>query len=460
LLGYSQEELLSKTVSEINPAMSVENWRIKWEQLRLNGSLSYEGIFITKDGRRVPVDITLNYLALEGEECGYAFARDITERKQAEARLLESEQHFRDLLSNIKQVAVIIDRQGNISFCNNFLLELTGWQHEEVIGQKWFDIFLPDKICEQVKAIFEEAIQLGTAPAQYENAIVTRQGQQRLIVWSNTVLRNENGQIIGVASLGNDVTEQKKLQAQLTQSRKMESVGNLAGGVAHEFNNMLNVILGYTELSLEKTVPSSSLHHQLLQIQVAAKRSEKFTKQLLGYARKQQIYPKIINLNVTIEQEMLQMLRKVIGDNIDLNWKPKSNLWSVKIDSCQINQLLANLCANARDAITGIGKVTIETDNVYLDEFYCENHPGAAMGEQVLLTVSDDGRGIDKDHINNVFEPFFTTKSFGPNAGLGLATVYGIVKQNNGYISVSSELGQGTTFKIYLPRHTDHIEVV
>ena len=247
--------------------------------------------------------------------------------------------------------------------------------------------------------------------------------------------------------------EKEKLQAQLTQAQKMESVGRLAGGVAHDFNNMLGVILGHTELALEWAEENSDIYSDLKEIQTAAQRSADLTKQLLTFARKQIIEPKMLNLNQTIKQ-MITMLQRLIGEDIDLLWKPCEALWPVKMDPSQIDQILANLCVNARDAITDVGKITIETAMVSFDEAYCNEHVGFIPGDFVLLGVSDNGSGMDKKTLSNLFEPFFTTKEMGKGTGLGLATVYGIVKQNKGFINVYSEPGQGSTFKIYLPRHT------
>ena len=224
-----------------------------------------------------------------------------------------------------------------------------------------------------------------------------------------------------------------------------------AGGVAHDFNNMLGVILGHVEFALEEAEKNQNLYSDLKEIQKAAKRSADITKQLLAFARKEIISPKQIDLNDTVES-MLNMLRRLIGENIDLVWKPSAHLWPVKMDPTQIDQILANLCINARDAIAGVGKLTIETVRHTFDEEYCNEHPGFIPGDFVLPAVSDNGCGMDKDTLDNLFEPFFTTKEVGKGTGLGLATIYGIVKQNNGFINVYSEPGQGSTFKIYLPR--------
>jgi len=247
--------------------------------------------------------------------------------------------------------------------------------------------------------------------------------------------------------------ERETLQAQLNQIQKMESVGRLAGGVAHDFNNMLGVILGHTEMALLKADPAQPLCSDLQEISKAAERSATLVRQLLAFARKETIAPKVLDLNKTVEG-MLTMLGRLIGEDIHLAWLPGSRVWPTKMDPSQIDQILTNLCVNARDAIGGVGKVTIETANAVFDENYSAKHAGFVPGEFVLLAVSDDGCGMDRETRDKIFEPFFTTKEIGKGTGLGLATVFGIVKQNNGFINVYSEPGQGTTFKIYLPRHS------
>jgi two-component system sensor histidine kinase EvgS len=229
----------------------------------------------------------------------------------------------------------------------------------------------------------------------------------------------------------------------------MESVGRLAGGVAHDFNNMLNVIMGYTEMLMDEADPAS--REDLQEILTAARRSAEITRQLLAFARKQTIAPKVLDLNDTVGN-LLKMLGRLIGEDIDLAWLPKADLHPVKIDPTQVDQILANLCVNSRDAIEGVGKITIETNNVFFNEEYCQDHAGFKPGAYVMLAVSDDGSGMDRELQENIFEPFFTTKGVGKGTGLGLATVYGIVKQNEGFINVYSEPGKGTTIKIYLPR--------
>ena len=261
-----------------------------------------------------------------------------------------------------------------------------------------------------------------------------------------------------IANLTWDIIEKKrtedersKLEVQLQQAQKMESVGRLAGGVAHDFNNMLMVIIGHAELAMSKLTAETPLLEELRQIRSAAQRSADLTSQLLAFARQQPVVPRIMNLNQAVDG-MHKMLRRLIGEDIDLIWKPGDKLWLVKIDPTQVDQILANLVVNARDAISGVGSVSIETRNVVLDEHYCLQHVGCTPGEYVILSVNDTGKGMDSETVQHIFEPFFTTKAAGKGTGLGLSMVYGAIHQNQGFINVYSEPGLGTSFTVYLPR--------
>ena len=258
-----------------------------------------------------------------------------------------------------------------------------------------------------------------------------------------------------------DITEYKQyeaehelLQKQLIQAQKMESIGRLAGGVAHDFNNMLGIILGYTELILEQIDDQQPYYFALNEIQQAARRSTELTRQLLAFARKQTVAPKVVNLN-SIIQNTLTLLRRLIGEDIELEWLPAPDLGVTRIDPSQIDQILTNLCVNARDAIGNTGKVIIETHNRSFDEDYCAVHHDAAPGDYIMLAVSDTGCGMSPEIMSNLFEPFFTTKEMGKGTGLGLAMIYGVVKQNRGFLNVYSEPGKGSTFRVYLPRYND-----
>ncbi len=257
--------------------------------------------------------------------------------------------------------------------------------------------------------------------------------------------------------LTQEIKDREALQAQLVQAQKMESVGRLAGGVAHDFNNILSVIIGFSELAMERVTPDDPLHEDLQEILTAAGRSRDITHQLLTFARKETISPVILDLNACVEN-MLKILRRLIGEDINLTWLPDDHLLPVLMDRSQLEQILANLCINARDAIADVGNITIKTETKVMNN--CPiNHGDPQTGEYVLLRISDTGKGMDKETLDNIFEPFFTTKGVGQGTGLGLATVHGIIQQNNGFVNVYSEVGKGTTFTIYLPQQRGEIAV-
>jgi len=354
-------------------------------------------------------------------------------------------------------------RDSHILYINSAGRKMVGVRAQEDVTQlkiaelhpQWANKLLLDKI-------IPTAIRDGTWVG--ECAFLNRDGREIPVLMTLLAHKSPRGEVERFSTVSIDVTERKRaegekarLEAQLRQAQKMESVGRLAGGVAHDFNNMLGVILGHADLAMEQLGSAHPVRADLTEIQAAATRSAGLTRQLLAFARKQTIAPKVLDLNETVGG-MLTMLRRLIGEDIDLAWHPGANLWPVKVDPSQIDQILTNLCINARDAIADVGKVTIETGNATLDEDYCAHHAGFVPGAYVRLVASDDGCGMDKDTQAHLFEPFFTTKEMGKGSGLGLATVYGIVKQNQGFINVYSEPGQGTTFSIYLPRHVGKAE--
>ena len=334
---------------------------------------------------------------------------------------------------------------------------ILGYSSEEWTDLKfWIDHIHPDD--RQWAPAYCKTFTSQGRSHEFEYRFLTKEGEIR---WLRDVVsvETQDGKPVQLRGFMIDITdrrhaeeESRRLREQLVQSQKIESVGRLAGGVAHDFNNMLGVILGHADLLINTLPPDHALQVGLEEIRKAAQRSADITRQLLAFARKQSIAPKVLDLNDTVES-MLNMLRRLIGEGVNVSWRPGSELKSICVDPSQIDQVLANLCVNARDAIDGVGEVVIETDNVCVDQAYCARHAGSEPGEYVMLAISDDGGGMDKKTLANIFEPFFTTKGPGEGTGLGLATVYGIVKQNGGFIDVVSRPGEGTSFKAYLPQH-------
>ncbi|MCX5883122.1 MAG: response regulator [Deltaproteobacteria bacterium] len=375
---------------------------------------------------------------------------DVTERKQSEEALRESETRLRTLLRTIPDLVWLKDPKGIYLFCNSRFESFFGAKEKDIIGKTDYD-FVDKKLA----GFFREHDKIAMAkgkPINNEEEVTFADGHHETLDTIKTPMYRGDGQLAGVLGIGRNITDRVNLQAQLIQAQKMESVGRLAGGVAHDYNNALSVIIGFTELAMDKIDPAEPLQADLNEVLMAARHATDITRQLLAFARKQTIALEVLDLNENIEA-MLKMLRRLIGEDIDLAWLPGTGLWPVKMDPSQIDQILANLCVNARDAIVGVGKVNIETANKVFDSAYCADHVGFIPGEFVLMAISDNGCGMDKEILNNIFEPFFTTKDVGKGTGLGLATVYGIVKQNNGFINVYSEPGKGTTIKIYLPRY-------
>ncbi len=375
--------------------------------------------------------------------------REIGEQNQ---ELSERDEELRAIMAAVPDLLFVLDAEGyyvDIFAANPKLLVAS---KENLVGKSIHDA-IPEKVAKTLQAMIDKVVETQLIQdCEYELAIDGRPCcfAARLVPFIHQGVPSILGLSRDISDQKQAEREKKEMELKMRHVQKMEAVGQLAGGVAHDFNNMLGVILGHTELALLRLEKGEPLRSRLEDIQQAALRSADLTRQLLAFARKQTIAPKVLDLNTTIEG-MLKLLRRLIGEDVDLLWKPGHEIWPIKMDPSQIDQILVNLCVNSRDAIRGCGKVIIETGTASFDEDYCDHHAGFVVGDHVLLSVSDDGLGMDAETVSHIFEPFFTTKALGKGTGLGLATVYGIVKQNNGFINVYSEPGQGTTFKIYLP---------
>jgi two-component system cell cycle sensor histidine kinase/response regulator CckA len=369
---------------------------------------------------------------------------DINERKLAEERLrLQAA-----ALEATANAIVITDCQGMILWTNPAFTELTGYAAEEAFGHS--PRFLSSG--KHDHAFYKKLWQEITTGNTWQGEIVNRRKDGTLYTEEMTItpVHASGGEITHFVAIKQDVTKRKLLEDQFRQSQKMEAVGRLAGGVAHDFNNALAVITSYAELLQMKMPPDEPLRKHVQQVLKASDRAASLTRQLLAFSRKQTIEPSVLDLN-SIVTEVDKMLRRLIGEDIELSFKNGSDLKCVKADRGQVEQILMNLAVNARDAMPDGGKLVIETANVELDEIYVRQHPFAKTGRYVMLSVSDTGCGMNKEVQAHIFDPFFTTKEVGKGTGLGLSTVYGIVKQSDGHISVYSEVGKGATFRIYFP---------
>ncbi|MFZ0860904.1 MAG: PAS domain S-box protein [Candidatus Sulfotelmatobacter sp.] len=451
MLGYTHGEFVGKKLWEIGLFKDTAASRSAFSDLQTKGVIRYEDLPLeTKDGRRIEVEFVSNVYTVDGAQVVQCNIRDITERARAKEALKASETRHRSLFEGAVHGMYRATLEGRFVEVNPALVAMLGYSStEEVLKLDVSrDVFADPEGRDRLLQKWQQTNEFN----EFEEEVQWKRRDHGVIAvrLNGRVLRNEEETAEGVEVIAEDVTEQRALEEQLRQAQRIEAVGRLAGGMAHEFNNYLGIIMGYSELLAEEAEAGESLRRNVAEIKAATQRAASLTRQLLALSRRQLLEPKVLDIN-TVVWETHKLLRRLIPGNIDLVPVLEPNLQRVKADPAQIQQILINLVVNARDAMPQGGKVVIETANVELDEEYAGRHIEVQPGHYVMLAVSDNGSGIDEPTRVRIFEPFFTTKGEGKGTGLGLSTVYGIVRQSGGHINVESILREGTRFSIYLP---------
>ena len=472
LFGYDRDELLGQKVEMLVP----ENYRREHHHhrerfaqrpktRRMGAGLDLYGR--RRNGSEFPVEISLSPVSTENGIFVLSAIRDISDRKQIEEELRRAHEELyqrtvEQLGESRSRLALIIDSSedaiiskgldGTITSWNKGAERIYGYTPEEAIG-KHISLLAPSDRPDEIPEILRK-IARGEGIEHHESVRVTKDGRRLDVSISVSPLRDANGDVVGASAIARDITDQKRTEGQLHQSQKMEAIGRLAGGVAHDFNNILGIISACAEFLRDRIDPSAEPLQYVENIKKATERGSSLTRQLLTFSRSSVIQPRILDLNERLK-DVGKLLRPLMGDDVEILIVSKSTSAVVEADPGQLDQVVVNLAVNARDAMPRGGKFILETRTEKFDEAFADQHQAMAAGKYVLLAVSDTGSGMDEATVSRIFEPFFTTKELGKGTGLGLATVYGIVKQSAGHILVYSEPGHGTTFKIYLP-NADH----
>jgi len=468
LFGYDRNELIGQKVEMLVPESyrgqhhrHRQNFAEAPKTRRMGADLDLYGR--RRNGSEFPVEISLSPVSAENGVFVLSAIRDISDRKRIaeELRRANKELHrrtaeqlgeYRSKLASIidssEDAILTKDLNGMITSWNRGAEHMYGYAPEEVIG-KHISLLTPSDRPDEISGILQK-IAKGESTEHYESVRITKDGRHLNVSISVSPLRDVAGGIVGASAIVRDITAQKRTEGQLRQAQKMEAIGRLAGGVAHDFNNILGIVNACTEFLRDRIDPASEPSTYVENIKKATDRGRSLTKQLLAFSRTSAIQPRILDVNERLK-DISKLLRPLMGDDVEILIVSKSTSAVIEADPSQLDQIVVNLAVNARDAMPGGGKFILETSAVRLDEGFAEQHQAMAAGKYVLLAVSDTGSGMDGATISRIFEPFFTTKETGKGTGLGLATVYGIVKQSAGHILVYSEPGHGTTFKIYLP---------
>jgi two-component system cell cycle sensor histidine kinase/response regulator CckA len=379
--------------------------------------------------------------------------RDVTVRREAEAAVRESEQRYRELIENARDIIYTTDLEGRITAINEAAVILTGYGRDEMLGQR-LSAFIEPAHRDAAERVLED-VRSGS-PTTAAIVVLTRDGGGIHLELSNW-MQLRDGVPVAIQGIARDVTRRDDLETQLRQAQKMEAVGQLAGGIAHDFNNLLTVIAGFAELAQESVPRGSEAGRYLWEVRRASDHAASVTRQLLAFGRRQTLQPAVVDLNVIVVQ-LLEMVGRLLGEHIVHSTKLDEAVWCVRVDPAQIQQVLLNLVVNARDAMPAGGTLSIETSNVTLADGSLPGLDSAGPGDYAVVTVQDTGTGMDAHTLAHIFEPFFTTKGVGRGSGLGLATVWGIVKQSGGQVSVTSTPGHGSRFTVYLPRASEELQ--
>ncbi len=451
LFGYSRAEVIGEPVKMLLREETAQVHQDRLEMFLTKGvgkcghiGKRSERVFKRKDGSTFEAEVAMSGGRVGEKRLITITVHDITERRQAEGEISK----LSEVVKQTADVIFITDRSGVIEFVNPAFEKVTGFSRAEAVGKT--PSILRSGLTDPKE--YEELWRTIMSGRDFHNIVINKKKSGELYYYDQTItpLKDDAGNITHFISTGRDISDRRSLEEQLRQSQKMEAIGRLAGGVAHDFNNLLTVITGNVELILMSLDPHDPLREELEQVQSAADRAADLTRQLLAFSRKQKLELKVLDLNRIITG-IDKMLQRIIGEDIKLVTLPGKGLWKVKVDAGQVEQVIVNLATNARDAMPNGGNLIIETQNVELDEGYVEHMPGIRAGRYVMLAITDTGAGMTPEVKRQVFDPFFTTKETGRGTGLGLSTVYGIVKQCSGYIYLYSEPNEGTTFKIYLP---------
>jgi two-component system cell cycle sensor histidine kinase/response regulator CckA len=445
--GYSRQEFNAMTIIDIRPTEDIPALRSSLQNRlsALQDATSWRHRL--KSGRIIDVEITAHELKFRGRDAQLVLASDVTEKRKNIEFLEQSEERFSKVFNASPLAITIADlKEERYIDVNDAFLTMLEHQRDNVIGRTvgelrvWLDPTLREQMIRELEA--------GRPVTGFEAELLTASGKKKLVQIAAEFIHLDA--ISCVLAIMHDITDSRSLEEQFRQAQKMEAVGELAGGMAHDFNNMLSIISGYTDLAMEQLASDNPACQRMRQIKNATQRAAALTRRLLAFSRQQVLQPVVLNLNVLIAN-VKEMLEQITGENIRLTIRPGNSLDMVRIDRSQMEQVLLNLTVNARDATPDGGEIVLETGNVMLDELYAKTHPGLLPGNYVRISVSDTGTGMDKETLSRIFEPFFTTKLPGKGTGLGLSMVYGVIRQSGGHIWAYSEPGKGATFKIYLP---------